>query len=215
MDDDGTFSLRRFLYLKYATWVEYLIFYGLTHFRPMFPFFYPWKHLFSEATEREKWNKRVKEMHAFSKEHCSSIMASNFCNMRFLFFSLDYLWNVANSMRKHKALARIANYIKLPKRCILMNAFLKSQFNYCPAIWIFHSRALQNKINRLHEICLRIIYNDKLSNFEELLHQAPDKNNAKANFQENLPGKVRFQKKWGEHAPPAATPFFQGACTWR
>ena len=76
-----------------------------------------------------------------------------------------------------------------------MNAFLKSQFNYCPAIWIFHSRALQNKINRLHEICLRIIYNDKLSNFEELLRQAPDKNNAKANFQENLPGKVRFQKK--------------------
>ena len=34
---------------------------------------------------------------------------------------------------------------------------------------MFHSRALNNKINRLHERCLRIIYNDKLSNFEELL----------------------------------------------
>ena len=50
-----------------------------------------------------------------------------------------------------------------------MNAFFKAQFNYCPAVWMFHSRSLNNKINRLHEHCLRIIYNDKHSNFEELL----------------------------------------------
>ena len=50
-----------------------------------------------------------------------------------------------------------------------MNAFFKAQFNYCPAIWMFDSRSLNNKINRLHERCLRIIYNDKHSNFEELL----------------------------------------------
>ena len=76
-----------------------------------------------------------------------------------------------------------------------MNAFLKSQFNYCRAIWMFHNRALNNKINGLHEIYIWIIYNDKLLNFEELLHQTPDKNNTKANFQENLPDKVRFQNK--------------------
>ena len=34
---------------------------------------------------------------------------------------------------------------------------------------MFHSRLLNNPINRLHERCLRIIYNDKRSNFEELL----------------------------------------------
>ena len=50
-----------------------------------------------------------------------------------------------------------------------MNAFFKAQFNYCPVVWMFHSRSLNNKINRLHERCLRIIYNDKHSNFEELL----------------------------------------------
>ena len=59
--------------------------------------------------------------------------------------------------------------MELPKRRILMNAFFKAQFNYCPAVWMFHSRSLNNKINRLHERCLRIIYNDKHSNFEELL----------------------------------------------
>ena len=32
-----------------------------------------------------------------------------------------------------------------------------------------HSRKLYHKINRLHEKCLRIIYNDKRSSYEELL----------------------------------------------
>ena len=34
---------------------------------------------------------------------------------------------------------------------------------------MFHGRSLNNKINRLHERCLRIIYNDKHSNFDEEL----------------------------------------------
>ena len=34
---------------------------------------------------------------------------------------------------------------------------------------MFHSRTLNNKINRLHERCLCIIYNDNTSYFTELL----------------------------------------------
>ena len=71
--------------------------------------------------------------------------------------------------RKLNALARVTNYMELPKRRILINTFFKAQFNYCPAVWMFHSCSLNNKINRLHERCLRMIYNDKYSNFEELL----------------------------------------------
>ena len=36
--------------------------------------------------------------------------------------------------RKHNILARIAHYMELSKRRILMNAFFKAQFNYCSAI---------------------------------------------------------------------------------
>ena len=36
---------------------------------------------------------------------------------------------------------------------------------------MFHSRKLNNKINRLHERCLRITYHDSLSTFEELLRK--------------------------------------------
>ena len=52
-----------------------------------------------------------------------------------------------------------------------MNAFFKAQYNYCPVIWMFHSRSLNNKINRLLERYLRIIWNNKHYNFEELLNK--------------------------------------------
>ena len=52
-----------------------------------------------------------------------------------------------------------------------MSSFFNSQFNYCPLIWMFHSRIMNNKINRLHEKCLRLLYGEKSSSFEKLLEQ--------------------------------------------
>ena len=54
-------------------------------------------------------------------------------------------------------------------RKILMDAFFRSQFNYCPLIWMCYNRSLNHKINLLHEICLLIIYSDKKSTLDELL----------------------------------------------
>ena len=73
--------------------------------------------------------------------------------------------------RKINALTRIAPFISINKRRILMNSFFRSQFNYCPLIWMCHSRTNNRKINRLHERCLRIIYNDKQSSFIKLLEK--------------------------------------------
>ena len=61
--------------------------------------------------------------------------------------------------------------MNVSKKRILMNAFFKSQFSYCPLIWMCHSRANNNKINRLHERCLRIVFSDKQSSFETLLEK--------------------------------------------
>ena len=52
---------------------------------------------------------------------------------------------------------------------ILLNSFIMAQFNYCPLTWMCHSRALNNKINRMQERALRIVYNDYKPNFKELL----------------------------------------------
>ena len=57
------------------------------------------------------------------------------------------------------------------KQLILLNAFFISQFSYCPLVWVFHSRGKNNKIIRIHERCLRIIYSDKKSTFYELLEK--------------------------------------------
>ena len=73
--------------------------------------------------------------------------------------------------RKIHALARVTPFMNLSKRRLLMNSFFKTQFNYCPLIWVFHSRENNRKINRLHERCLRTIYNDKQSSFNELLEK--------------------------------------------
>ena len=73
--------------------------------------------------------------------------------------------------QKLHALARIVNYMGLPKRKVLMKAFITSQFSYCPIIWMFHSRTLNNRINNIHERALRLTYKDKQSSFKELLEK--------------------------------------------
>ena len=70
----------------------------------------------------------------------------------------NHLSAICNKVsRKINALGRIANYMPLEKRRIVMKTFIESQFNYCPLIWMFHSRTINNKINRLHERTLRIV----------------------------------------------------------
>ena len=71
--------------------------------------------------------------------------------------------------QKVHVLARITPYMYISKRKLLMNAFFKAHFSYSPLVWVYHSRSMNNKINRLHGRCLRIIYNDKTSSFADLL----------------------------------------------
>ena len=70
------------------------------------------------------------------------------------------------------ALARVSKYLSKDKLRILMKSFIESQFNYCPLVWMFHNRTMNNKINRLHERALRVVYNDNMDeklSFNDLL----------------------------------------------
>ena len=71
--------------------------------------------------------------------------------------------------KKLHALGRIATFMSFNKRRTLMKAFIESQFNYCLLIWMFHSRTMHNKINRIRERVLRLVYSDHVSSFDELL----------------------------------------------
>ena len=60
--------------------------------------------------------------------------------------------------QKMNALSRVIPYMNITKWCSLLNTFFILQFNYRPLIWMCYKRAKSNKINHLHERCLRIIY---------------------------------------------------------
>ena len=51
--------------------------------------------------------------------------------------------------QKLHALSRISSFMNIEKRKSIMNAFIASQFGYCPLVWMFHSRELNNRINRI------------------------------------------------------------------
>ena len=84
----------------------------------------------------------------------------------------NHISNICNKVsKKLNALGRMAGYITFEKRRMLFKAFIESQFNYCPLIWMLHSRTMNNKINCLHERSFRIVYSDHSSTFEELLER--------------------------------------------
>ena len=71
--------------------------------------------------------------------------------------------------KKLSVLARLSNFMCTNKKRLLMKSFIESQFGYYPLIWMFHSRGVNNKINHLHERSLRIVYENNISSFKDLL----------------------------------------------
>ena len=51
---------------------------------------------------------------------------------------------------KLHALQRIRRYLSVDKARLLANAFIDSQFNYAPLIWMFAGKTLINKICKIH-----------------------------------------------------------------
>ena len=101
---------------------------------------------------------------------------NNFC------FDDHVAYLCKKASQKLNALARIAHFMNINQRRLIMKAFICSQFSYCPLIWMFHSRQFNNRINSLHERALRIVYRDYTSSFKELLK----KDNSVTVHQKNL-----------------------------
>ena len=64
---------------------------------------------------------------------------------------------------------RLAKYLDVNKRRLILKSFFDSQFSYCPLVWMFHDRTLDTKINKVHERALRIMYANYEFSFDELL----------------------------------------------
>ena len=95
-----------------------------------------------------------------------NLCVNNSSCKKLLGINFDYKLKFTNHIEE--CTYRLAPYLSISKRGTLMKAIFKSQFNYCPLIWMCCNRYLNNKIDQLHERCLRIVYSDKTSNFSEL-----------------------------------------------
>ena len=74
--------------------------------------------------------------------------------------------------QKLTVLLRMANIPPGEQHKVLVKPFFELQFNYCPLLWMFCSRAQNHKINRLHKRSLRIAYNGYTTAFEDLSAKA-------------------------------------------
>ena len=108
--------------------------------------------------------------------------------------------------QKLHALARIAHYMSTEKRRIIMKAFINSQFGYCPLVWMFHDRTLNRRINKIQERALRIVYDDQLSTFDELLQ----KDNSFTVHERNIQAlAIEIYKVVNGHSPKIMNEIFQ------
>ena len=101
---------------------------------------------------------------------CEKILGIYFDNKLKFDIHVTKLCNKAG--QKLHALARVSSYMSFNQKKLIFNAFISSQFNYCPLIWLCHSRYLNNRINRIHERALRIVFNDNISSFDELINKS-------------------------------------------
>ena len=57
-------------------------------------------------------------------------------------------------------LSRPCRHINLKSKSIIYKSFIASNFNYCPLVWHFCGTVNNNKLEKLQERSLRILYND-------------------------------------------------------
>ena len=59
--------------------------------------------------------------------------------------------------QKLNALSRITFCMTFDQRKLILNSFITSHFSYCQIVWMSHSRKLNEIINHIHEMALRIV----------------------------------------------------------
>ena len=75
---------------------------------------------------------------------------------------------VVQQFYKLHALRRIRKYLSLEKAKLLCNAFINSQFNYAPLVWMFCRKKQYLNIQKNYHKALKVVYNSN-KNYDEFL----------------------------------------------
>lgn len=74
-----------------------------------------------------------------------------------------------NASRQLNIMYRFRGILDFKLRETVHNTFIMANFNYCPIVWHFCSKASANKMEKIQERALRFLFNDKISSYEDLL----------------------------------------------
>ena len=83
---------------------------------------------------------------------------------------------------------------------------IKSQLNYCPLVWMFCSRQLNNLINEAHEKGRRLTYRDETKDFQQILREQNEITNQQRNLQDLM---TEVYKIVNSIAPPLMNSLFR------
>ena len=100
-------------------------------------------------------------------------------NVKLLGVELDFMLNFDNQIktmcmkaaRQLNVLRRLSKFLSEDTRLLIFKSFIQSNFNYCPLIWHFCSKANAEKLEKLQYRALRIVFNDYVSSYESLLNK--------------------------------------------
>ena len=74
--------------------------------------------------------------------------------------------------RQLNALAQISKHLNINSRRAIYNSFIMSNFNYCPLVRHFCGQVNNQKLEKIHERALRILFADYNSSYTQLLGRA-------------------------------------------
>ena len=94
-------------------------------------------HLLLSGTDSSKIKIGCKKISSRKCEKLLGIKIGNNLNFK---EHIEYLCK--NTSQKINALSRLASSMNFEQRRLIMNSFVICHFSYCPVVWMFHSRKL-------------------------------------------------------------------------
>ena len=113
---------------------------------------------------------------------CKNVTIKDSTSEKFLGAIIDHKLNFTEHLNtvckkanlKLHALNRISRFLSPEQHVLIINAYIKSLFNYCPLVWMFCYRRIMHKMNKIHERSLRLLLKNYKDDFQDLLRSSGD-----------------------------------------
>ena len=87
-------------------------------------------------------------------------------------YKLDFDFQVTQICKKAAkqlhVLQRLSKFLNEKPRFLIYKSFIQSNFNYCSMVWHFCSKTNTEKLEKIQQRALRIVFNDYVSSYETL-----------------------------------------------